>query len=202
MNRKKRIVIFAGIGLFSLLIVFIFTEKITKSHETFQKGEAVSSSSLSPEENLQKGKNIKEESVPKKFSLWLEVPKKVKKQSEVVIPLRIKGNPGVLGMKLQLVFDESVLELLSAEEGDVFSGILTMTPPASFYSGCAFLWDGTELRKEEIKDGEILLLKFRIKADVSAGKYPISLLYEPGDIVDSQLTELAPEIEDQFVVIQ
>lgn len=133
------------------------------------------------------------------FALVFDLPEKAKLQSEVVIPLNMENNPGVLGARLQILYDETAMELLSAERGDAFSRCLTMTLPGRFYSGCSFLWDGTELTESEIKDGEVLRLKFCL---LKSGKFPLSVHYEQGDIIGADLEELSPETEDQFIVIQ
>lgn len=133
------------------------------------------------------------------FSLSLDIPEAVKKQSEVVIPVVIQNNPGVLGARIQIIYDETALELLDAGEGEAFKSVLTMTPPAAFYSGCSFVWDGVDLQDQDIRDGEILRLKFR---PLKSGKHSLSVQYEPGDIVDSETEELLPAAESQFVLIE
>ncbi len=103
----------------------------------------------------------------------------------------IEDNPGILGMTLKLDYD-SRMTLVSATNEETFSS-LTMTKPGSFSSGCKFVWDGTDLEDQNIKDGNILKLSFRISDDAIGGdSYNINLSCE--DAVDKDLN--AVEIAD------
>ncbi len=119
----------------------------------------------------------------------------------VEVPIVVKNNPGMLGMIISVTYDNS-LALVSAENGEAVSGVLTLTKPGSFASGCSFVWDGQELNDSDIKDGTVLLLKFDISESASAGKHAIMLSYDEGDIVDAELNDLSPELVSGGIVIQ
>lgn len=52
---------------------------------------------------------------------------------------------------------------------------LTFTAPSELSNGCTFLWDGTEIADEDIKDGEFLRLTFGISENAPEGDYAILL---------------------------
>lgn len=98
----------------------------------------------------------------------------------------IENNPGILGATLEFEYDEG-LTLLNATAGDAFSA-LTMTKPGKFTSPCKFVWDGQEISSEDVKDGTILTLQFKIDENSDAGDdFEIDISYENGDILDANL---------------
>lgn len=78
----------------------------------------------------------------------------------VDVQISIKGNPGILGARLSVAFDDG-LTLVGASNGDAFS-VLTMTKPGKLVSPCQFVWDGQDITNEDIKDGVILTLTFAV----------------------------------------
>ena len=104
----------------------------------------------------------------------------------VIVPVEIKNNPGILGVTLTLRYDASVLTLISAENGAAVSNYLTMTLPGKFESGCRFVWDGQDASGKIDQDGVLLTLCFHV-ADATAGVFPIDMTCAPGDVVDNNL---------------
>lgn len=91
----------------------------------------------------------------------------------VVVPVSIQGNPGVLGLTFALSYDETALTLKSAENGSAFDGVLSLTHSRSLGSGCVFTWDGIDVSSSDIRDGEVLNLYFDVSDNVSSGLYPL-----------------------------
>ena len=90
--------------------------------------------------------------------------------STVTVNVDIKNNPGILGGKLTLSYGEGLtLTAAASPEGSAFSA-LTLTKPGKFVSPCNFVWDGTELAEEDIKDGSILTLTFQVAEDAQEGQ--------------------------------
>ncbi len=111
----------------------------------------------------------------------------------VDVAVSIENNPGILGATLKFEFDEA-LTLLNATNGEAFSA-LTMTKPGTLTSPCNFVWDGQELADENITDGVILTLQFKIPDDaVSGTKYNITATYTDGDIVNNYLNPISVNI--------
>lgn len=101
----------------------------------------------------------------------------------VDVVVTIENNPGILGASVKLEYD-SGLTLIGATNGEAFSP-LTFSKPGQFTSPCNFGWDGQELSVEQVKDGTILTLQFKVNDNAESGdEYDVELSYEPGDIVD------------------
>ena len=138
------------------------------------------------------------------------VPKVTAKagDSAVKVDVQVANNPGILSMLLTLEFDESILTLTGASNGDAFTkyttkkeDILSLTKGNKLESGCNFSWDGTSLSESDVKDGTILSLSFNVKSGAAAGVYPITLSFEEGDITDADLRPIDMEIRNGSVTI-
>ena len=117
------------------------------------------------------------------------------------VRLSVQGNPGILGARIEITYP-SGLELLGVENGEAFSA-LALTPPGSFQSPCAFVWDGTSLEPGDIRDGTILTLRFKISSNLSEGaKLPISLAFTDGDIVDNNLAAIPLTVSGGVLTIK
>lgn len=108
----------------------------------------------------------------------------------VAVSVSVRNNPGILGMKLTLSYDDSVLTLQNASNGAAFDGVLTMTKPRTYQNGCNFVWDGIELSPDDVKDGEILTLVFDVADSAAAGTYPVRVFYANKGIVDEKLNPI------------
>lgn len=120
--------------------------------------------------------------------------------STVNVYVTIENNPGILGATFSLEYDNE-LTLVNASNGDAFSP-LTMTKPGKFVSPCRFTWDAQDIDENEIKDGNILNLQFKINESASNGsKYNIKLSYYDGDIVDANLNPVSAIIVNGAVTV-
>ena len=110
----------------------------------------------------------------------------------VDVNISIANNPGILGAKLTLSYDEG-LTLKNATAGAAFSA-LAMTKPGHYSSPCNFTWDGIELSESDIKDGIVLTLSFEVSSSAAAGDvFNISVSSADDDIVDSDLQPVQAE---------
>lgn len=121
--------------------------------------------------------------------------------TEVVVPVVLRNNPGMLGMILTVSYEENVMSLVNAESGEAVEGVLQFTAAGKLQSGCNFLWDGLDLTDSQIRDGTLLLLTFHISEDAPAGSYPISVIYQDGNVVDRDLQPLSPAIQNGSLTI-
>lgn len=135
------------------------------------------------------------------FRLWADTVQASAGEDDVTLRVFVNENPGILGMRFSVIYDEAVMTLEGAESGEAVSDALTMTPPGVFCSGCCFVWDGVELDKSDVGDGTVLLLHFRISEDAQSGSYPISLCYGDSDIVDNDLQILSPDTRSGCILI-
>ena len=121
--------------------------------------------------------------------------------STITVPVIINNNSGILGAALTVEYDSSVMTLTSAQNGSAFSGVLTLTKSKTLDSGCRFLWDGIELEKGQIKDGDILLLTFDIADNAEAGEYEIGISCDKGSFIKSDLKSVTPETKSGSITI-
>ena len=125
----------------------------------------------------------------------------VKPGGNVQVVVRLDNNPGVLGMALTMYYDETACVLQSVESGEAFRGVLELTTSKTLSSGGRFIWDGVDISQSDIKDGPILLANFSIPQGTNAGKYPITIKYSEGDIVDKELASVSPLIENGYITV-
>lgn len=105
---------------------------------------------------------------------------------EIEVNVTIQNNPGILGMTLEIDYNEN-LTLTNAVSGEAFSH-LTMTKPGNFNTPCRFIWDGQECDEEDIKDGTILTLTFTADENVEIEKaMTVSVSTPGGDVYDNNL---------------
>ncbi len=120
----------------------------------------------------------------------------------VKLTIDVKNNPGILGMSFAINYDESIAKLTKVESGAALENILTFTPTKKLSSGCSFVWDGTEIQTDQIKDGTILVLYFDIVEDANEGKYSVDISYEDGNIVDYKLIPINMNVQNGKIYIK
>jgi len=120
---------------------------------------------------------------------------------EVQVAVDLKCNPGVLGMTLTLYYDDTKCSLIKAENGEILKDVLNLTTSKTLDSGARFVWDGIEITEEDIKDGEILLLTFKVNSNADVGNCPITLKYFDDDIIDNNLTGVYPYVKNGEIII-
>ena len=123
-------------------------------------------------------------------------------EKNVKVILSVKGNPGILGMTLSVKYNQKALTLKNAENGTAIKDVLTMTTGAVLQSGCKFTWDGENIKDNQIKDGEILVLTFDVADDAQAGSYDIEFIYNDGDIVDKNLDTIDLTVSKGSIVVE
>ena len=120
--------------------------------------------------------------------------------STAEVAISIQNNPGVLGATLTIEFDEG-LTLLDAASGEAFAA-LAMTKPGSFVSGCKFSWDGESIADEDILDGTILTLSFKVAEDIANyTELGVRVSYQYGNVVDSNLQPIELAISNGRIVV-
>lgn len=122
--------------------------------------------------------------------------------SIVTVNVDIKNNPGILGAKLTLSYGEGLtLTAAASPENNAF-GALSFTKPGKLASPCNFVWDGTKLNEEDIKDGSILTLTFQVSDGVQEGQsIPVELSYAEGDIVGGDLKPVTIKMENSGIKV-
>ena len=121
--------------------------------------------------------------------------------SAVTVKVRIRNNPGILGMTLKVTYDATAIELIDSASGAAVSK-LNYTKPGRYKNGCVFAWYADQLNMEDIADGELLILTFRIPSTTLAGEYPIEISYTYGDVFDRNLQSLNLKIENGSIRVK
>lgn len=165
---------------------------------------AGSSGSIESGDKADSGESTEKPDVPAQsgFGLSVESVKASAGDKLVTVRISVKDNPGILGMRFSVSYDESVLTLTGASNGDAVSDVLTLTKARTLRSGCNFVWDGIEISAADIKDGAVLELQFHVSDSAAAGKYPITIRYNSDDIVDNDLQSLSPYIQNGYILIK
>ena len=125
-----------------------------------------------------------------------------KDEKEVFVPVYVNQNPGILGMTLAVLYNDEKLQLLDAITGDALSDVLTFTKANVLKSNCRFTWDGQDIQDQDVKDGQILVLKFGLKENIEPGDYDINIYYNEGDIVDRDLQPIQFELRSGKVTVK
>ncbi|WP_288619166.1 cohesin domain-containing protein [uncultured Eubacterium sp.] len=121
---------------------------------------------------------------------------------KVKVPVYVVSNPGILGMTLSLSYDESIMQLVNVQEGEAFKDVLDMNYSKQLKSGCTFLWDGEDITTDQILDGKILILEFKILKSAPVGKSPIVLLCDTDGVVDRDIQPIDLRLENGSVTIR
>ncbi len=87
----------------------------------------------------------------------------------VNVDVVIAGTPGILGLTLKLEFDENIATLISIQNGSALKGMSFTSPKGdALKSGCLLPWDAESVNEEDIQDGVIATLTFKISDKAQA----------------------------------
>lgn len=107
---------------------------------------------------------------------------------QVEVPIRLTGNPGIVGACLSVQYDKELI-LTGIESGTALPS-LTMTKPGNYSANpIRILWDGTDA---DNTDGVMAILRFT--APPQPGDYVITLSYISGDIIDNDLNPISASL--------
>lgn len=193
---KKKKILIAGSILLGIFLVAGVGSHVHKKY-TLQKEQEVQLQERIEKENTEKMDKASANKIPS-----IIISNAQAKQGErVTLMVSIVNNPGILGMTLNLAFDETALKLVDVKEGKAFEGILDMNHSKTLENGCVFLWDGEDLKEDQIQDGEILKLEFEVLKDAPEGKTQVVLTKDEDGTVDRNLEVVNPVIENGFITI-
>lgn len=87
----------------------------------------------------------------------------------VTVVVYIEENPGVLGLTLSLQYNYEAMELISVENGSALYALdFTLL-------GNAAMWENMEISPDDVIDGDILVLTFRIIENTNVGSYNVNV---------------------------
>ena len=119
-------------------------------------------------------------------------------ETGVDFEISVSDNPGITGLMVTLEYNEDVFILRGAESGEALKA-LEFTAPSQLKNGCVFLWDGVEIKDEDIKNGDFLILTFDISDDAPEGVHTILLKISA---YDNELNPFTMVIEGGSVTIK
>ena len=121
----------------------------------------------------------------------------------VEIAINIQNNPGILGMALNVYYDENAMSLTNVTNGSAVADVLTLSKPAKrpYKSGSLFNYDGQEVLAEQIKDGDVLVMTFTISESAKNGTYPITITDQNGDTINNDLESVSVDIMNGGITI-
>lgn len=91
---------------------------------------------------------------------------------DVIVPVSISNNSGIVGMLLEIRYDSKDLELILVKKGNALES-LDVTTSKDYSNGCLrVLWDSCG--DADTSNGNILLLTFKVKESACLGKSGIS----------------------------
>ena len=120
-------------------------------------------------------------------------------EKTVEVALSVWNNPGIVGMTLDLDYDESVLTLTAIKRGDALSE-LNFTKPKDLADGCRLPWDAETVSAEEATNGVALILRFTVSDTAAPGEYKV-VVRNYGDIIDDNLAPVPVVFEDGGVTV-
>lgn len=121
---KKVIVVFSTIIIFIILFSLYLKTNSNNNHSNYN-GENSPVDVSESVGDIETNSSIDGNNEQKPILLHRRF--KGKKRRDVVVKVNIENNPGVLGMKFSIFFDDSVLTIKSVDNGDAIKDVLTMT---------------------------------------------------------------------------
>ncbi len=123
------------------------------------------------------------------------------KGDRAIVTVSLVNNPGIIGLSMTLSCDESVLELEKVTNGEAFDSDYDMSYSEGISSGCTFMWDSTDVSEEDIQDGVLLVLQFRVKEDAAPGKSPVMMICDLDGTYDREINVVDLDVENGYVTV-
>lgn len=135
-----------------------------------------------------------------KVPTLIVMDEKIDKKGTCVAEVCLINNPGILGLTFSLSYDDKKIQLEKVQQGEAFEHVLSMTQSKTLKNGCKFMWTGEEVKKDQIKDGPILYMKFKVKKGVKNIKTPIVLVMNKKGIYDNNLNTIKLKIQNGYII--
>ena len=115
---------------------------------------------------------------------------------ELTIAIRTERNSGIVSLKLNLIYDAAVLELVSVEEKDFVNMSFGPTENNPFVLN----WVDA-LHPNNSTNGVVALVTFRVKEGAALGKTEVALSYDADDVYDQNFDNVAFRVENGYVEV-
>ena len=117
---------------------------------------------------------------------------------EVEVVFNLVNSPELYAMGLKIAFDDTALELISAESGEAMS-TFTYTNPSRLKNGSNFIWFAND---PVIADGTVLKLVFKIKNTATVGSYSVTMTCDTGNTYDADENVVALNFVDGNIIVK
>ena len=115
----------------------------------------------------------------------------------ISVPIRLKNNPGITGIRLFVDYDATVLTLVGKEEGDLLAGMSSSFSPSLSTKPYQMQWSsGT---KNIAEDGVIITLDFDVAENAELGAYPITITYDEDEIFNTAFENVYFAVKEGIV---
>ena len=119
----------------------------------------------------------------------------------VVLDVMVENNPGISAAVITFTYDEG-LEALNVTNGEAFS-CLSMTTSKTLESPFKVTWDGETVEDEDVKDGVIASIEFKIPDNAVAGTiYNVSATCTDKGISDNNLNPVSVNIVNGSIEVK
>ncbi len=120
----------------------------------------------------------------------------VRADQTFTVAVRLKNNPGIVSARLEISYDQDVLELVSYAEQDFTGMSYGPTEKMPFVVN----WCDA-INANNTTDGVIALLTFKVKADAEIGQTTISVDYDADDIYNYDFENVAFNVQSGTIDI-
>jgi len=110
----------------------------------------------------------------------------------VEVPINLENNPGIIGIRFNISFDDTALRLVRFEDTQLLKG--ANHPPLTGKPPCTFAWQDM-FAPNNRSNGEILVLFFEI-LEAQPGEYKIELSYSPNNIINTNLQPVSFNVKN------
>ena len=104
----------------------------------------------------------------------------------VTVQVKIAYNPGIVAAYLDVTFDDKQLELISAENGEIFSDFVFGD---TMKNGYRLTWDES-LGENNVADGTLAILEFRILDSADLGEAAVNVSVAEAGIINADLNRV------------
>ena len=116
---------------------------------------------------------------------------------EVEVSFDLVNSPNLYAMSLQISFDDTVLELVSATSGEAM-GDFTYMSPSRLKNGANFIWYANDPASA---NGAVLKLTFKISDTAAVGSYALTMTCDPGNTYDENDNDVNLNFVDGCIVV-
>ncbi|MDR1564996.1 MAG: hypothetical protein LBS74_08575 [Oscillospiraceae bacterium] len=119
-----------------------------------------------------------------------------KPKETIQVIIKLEKNPGIIGVRIELSYDESRLELVKAADSELFGkGKSTFSKDLN-NSPYILMWIDSLAPANVTKTGSLAVLDFKIKEDAAKGLAAISLNIDAKSTFDYNLNKVAFEAQN------